>query len=176
MSLATPEAFKDNPSRVWQFYHERRVKCVCSPKQPPLEAHDCISEHIVQPRTRPTTLSQRSRAQLWYPGSPPLSKPGFLRHSSSRKTSMASLRARSRRCLLTSEQLARRTYYRCTAPSLSPAAQTVSMGSSTSMFLCAPLLVNTIWTKTTTYPSRSCPNAAVKVGTARKKMGTAVVS
>jgi NAD-dependent deacetylase sirtuin 5 len=24
VSLATPEAFKDNPSRVWQFYHYRR--------------------------------------------------------------------------------------------------------------------------------------------------------
>lgn len=26
MSLATPEAFADNPSRVWQFYHYRREK------------------------------------------------------------------------------------------------------------------------------------------------------
>ncbi|KAG8985204.1 hypothetical protein FRB94_008246 [Tulasnella sp. JGI-2019a] len=28
MSLATPEAFGENPSRVWQFYHERRVKAL----------------------------------------------------------------------------------------------------------------------------------------------------
>lgn len=26
MSLATPEAFEANPSRVWQFYHMRREK------------------------------------------------------------------------------------------------------------------------------------------------------
>ena len=26
MSLATPEAFEENPSRVWQFYHMRREK------------------------------------------------------------------------------------------------------------------------------------------------------
>jgi NAD-dependent SIR2 family protein deacetylase len=26
MSLATPEAFFENPSRVWQFYHYRREK------------------------------------------------------------------------------------------------------------------------------------------------------
>ena len=25
-SLATPEAFKENPSLVWQFYHYRRTK------------------------------------------------------------------------------------------------------------------------------------------------------
>ena len=28
MSLATLPAFKENPSRVWQFYHYRREKCV----------------------------------------------------------------------------------------------------------------------------------------------------
>lgn len=28
MSLASPEAFDANPSRVWQFYHYRREKCV----------------------------------------------------------------------------------------------------------------------------------------------------
>ena len=26
MNLATPEAFQNNPSRVWQFYHYRREK------------------------------------------------------------------------------------------------------------------------------------------------------
>lgn len=26
ISLATPEAFKQNPSRIWQFYHYRREK------------------------------------------------------------------------------------------------------------------------------------------------------
>lgn len=30
MSLATPEAFAQNPSLVWQFYHYRREKCVTS--------------------------------------------------------------------------------------------------------------------------------------------------
>ncbi|PSR73666.1 hypothetical protein PHLCEN_2v10585 [Hermanssonia centrifuga] len=28
MSLATPEAFQHNPSRVWQFYHDRREKAL----------------------------------------------------------------------------------------------------------------------------------------------------
>ena len=28
MSLATPQAFRANPSRVWQFYHYRRETCV----------------------------------------------------------------------------------------------------------------------------------------------------
>ena len=28
MELATPEAFHENPSRVWQFYHYRREACV----------------------------------------------------------------------------------------------------------------------------------------------------
>lgn len=28
-SLATPEAFNESPSRVWQFYHYRREKYVC---------------------------------------------------------------------------------------------------------------------------------------------------
>jgi NAD-dependent deacetylase sirtuin 5 len=27
-SIATPEAFEESPSRVWQFYHYRREKCV----------------------------------------------------------------------------------------------------------------------------------------------------
>ena len=26
IGLATPQAFKENPSRVWQFYHYRREK------------------------------------------------------------------------------------------------------------------------------------------------------
>lgn len=26
MSLATPDAFAEDPSRVWQFYHYRREK------------------------------------------------------------------------------------------------------------------------------------------------------
>ena len=30
MSLATPEAFDNNPSRVWQFYHMRREKLATS--------------------------------------------------------------------------------------------------------------------------------------------------
>ncbi|KAI0092808.1 DHS-like NAD/FAD-binding domain-containing protein [Irpex rosettiformis] len=31
MSLATPEAFNNNPSRVWQFYHYRREKALNAP-------------------------------------------------------------------------------------------------------------------------------------------------
>ncbi|KZT04968.1 DHS-like NAD/FAD-binding domain-containing protein [Laetiporus sulphureus 93-53] len=40
MSLATPTAFPDNPSRVWQFYHYRREKAL---KAQPNAAHDALA-------------------------------------------------------------------------------------------------------------------------------------
>ncbi|EKM53789.1 uncharacterized protein PHACADRAFT_260311 [Phanerochaete carnosa HHB-10118-sp] len=40
MSLATPEAFEENPSLVWQFYHYRRMKALSSR---PNAAHVAIS-------------------------------------------------------------------------------------------------------------------------------------
>ncbi|RDX53174.1 DHS-like NAD/FAD-binding domain-containing protein [Lentinus brumalis] len=34
VTLATPQAFKDNPSRVWQFYHYRREKALAAQPNP----------------------------------------------------------------------------------------------------------------------------------------------
>ncbi|KDQ64828.1 hypothetical protein JAAARDRAFT_117770 [Jaapia argillacea MUCL 33604] len=41
MSLATPEAFEENPSRVWQFYHYRREKAL---KAKPNAAHEALAK------------------------------------------------------------------------------------------------------------------------------------
>ncbi|KAI0922705.1 hypothetical protein AcW1_002721 [Taiwanofungus camphoratus] len=41
MSLATPAAFRDNPSRVWQFYHYRREKAL---KAGPNDAHLALAK------------------------------------------------------------------------------------------------------------------------------------
>ncbi|KAJ7221745.1 DHS-like NAD/FAD-binding domain-containing protein [Mycena pura] len=44
MSLATPEAFKDNPSLVWQFYHTRRE---AARKPEPNAAHKALAKFCI---------------------------------------------------------------------------------------------------------------------------------
>ncbi len=44
MKLATPEAFKANPSLVWQFYHYRRESAL---KAKPNAAHKAIAEFTI---------------------------------------------------------------------------------------------------------------------------------
>ncbi|KIO21711.1 hypothetical protein M407DRAFT_123928 [Tulasnella calospora MUT 4182] len=50
MSLATPEAFEDNPSLVWKFYHERREKAITAL---PNAAHKALASLYL-----PMTLSR----------------------------------------------------------------------------------------------------------------------
>ncbi|KAG8848541.1 hypothetical protein FRB96_001068 [Tulasnella sp. 330] len=50
MSLATPEAFEDTPSRVWQFYHERREKA--------LGASPNAAHHALAALARPNVISR----------------------------------------------------------------------------------------------------------------------
>ncbi|KAF7323170.1 NAD-dependent protein deacylase [Mycena chlorophos] len=44
MSLATPEAFAENPSLVWQFYHYRREKALLAE---PNSAHDALAKFSI---------------------------------------------------------------------------------------------------------------------------------
>jgi NAD-dependent SIR2 family protein deacetylase len=46
MSLATPEAFEENPALVWQFYHYRREKCV-----PRIYIHSTAHLHYTYPQS-----------------------------------------------------------------------------------------------------------------------------
>ncbi|KAG8988163.1 hypothetical protein FRB90_002937 [Tulasnella sp. 427] len=50
MSLATPEAFDENPSLVWKFYHERREKAISAP---PNAAHKALASLYI-----PSNLSR----------------------------------------------------------------------------------------------------------------------
>ncbi|KAI0375155.1 DHS-like NAD/FAD-binding domain-containing protein [Pilatotrama ljubarskyi] len=43
-SLATPQAFSENPSLVWQFYHYRRTKAL---EAKPNRAHDVVAKMAV---------------------------------------------------------------------------------------------------------------------------------
>lgn len=45
MQLATPEAFADDPSMVWQFYHYRRQVCL---RAQPNAAHDILASLSTQ--------------------------------------------------------------------------------------------------------------------------------
>ncbi|KAL6301965.1 DHS-like NAD/FAD-binding domain-containing protein [Sparassis latifolia] len=49
MQLATPEAFQENPSRVWQFYHMRREKAL---KAQPNAAHLALATLALPERLR----------------------------------------------------------------------------------------------------------------------------
>lgn len=57
MSLATPEAFAENPSRVWQFYHMRREKAL---KAEPNAAHVTLAALSVKETLRQTCPSAES--------------------------------------------------------------------------------------------------------------------
>ncbi|EPQ59536.1 DHS-like NAD/FAD-binding domain-containing protein [Gloeophyllum trabeum ATCC 11539] len=62
ISLATPEAFRNNPSRVWQFYHYRREKALqCEPNP----AHMALAafsnkqiREVLAPRSTFTLITQ----------------------------------------------------------------------------------------------------------------------
>ncbi|OCH94259.1 DHS-like NAD/FAD-binding domain-containing protein [Obba rivulosa] len=62
MSLATPEAFHDNPSRVWQFYHYRREKALNAQPNPAHLALAAFSlpsiRHRVAPESSFTLVTQ----------------------------------------------------------------------------------------------------------------------
>lgn len=49
LSLATPEAFRDDPSLVWQFYHMRRQVCL---NAQPNKAHRTIAKLMVDSKVR----------------------------------------------------------------------------------------------------------------------------
>ncbi|KAI0074675.1 DHS-like NAD/FAD-binding domain-containing protein [Panus rudis PR-1116 ss-1] len=59
-SLATPEAFRENPSRVWQFYHFRREAAL---KAKPNAAHYAIAMLSI-PSYRSTVASQDAKFTL----------------------------------------------------------------------------------------------------------------
>ncbi|KAF7304943.1 NAD-dependent protein deacylase [Mycena kentingensis (nom. inval.)] len=58
MSLATPEAFEDDPSLVWQFYHYRRVKAA---QAEPNAAHVALAKFSI-PSIRNQTAPDSSFA------------------------------------------------------------------------------------------------------------------
>ncbi|KAG9034394.1 hypothetical protein FRB95_013302 [Tulasnella sp. JGI-2019a] len=60
MSLATPEAFKENPSRVWQFYHERRIKALNAPLNAAHQALAALALPAVITRIAPSLEAQYS--------------------------------------------------------------------------------------------------------------------
>ncbi|TDL17589.1 sirtuin [Rickenella mellea] len=61
--LATPQAFKENPSRVWQFYHTRREIC--------LQSQPNAAHHALASLSEPSTLF-RITPSLKETSSPPL--------------------------------------------------------------------------------------------------------
>ncbi|KZW02912.1 DHS-like NAD/FAD-binding domain-containing protein, partial [Exidia glandulosa HHB12029] len=56
-ALATPEAFNENPSLVWQFYHYRRTKAL---EAKPNAAHDVIAKMSVPIHLRKVAPSAQS--------------------------------------------------------------------------------------------------------------------
>lgn len=52
MSLATPEAFNNDPARVWQFYHYRREKW---------DSLSLVMNLIREAYLRPCVLSERAQ-------------------------------------------------------------------------------------------------------------------
>jgi NAD-dependent deacetylase sirtuin 5 len=67
-SLATPEAFEESPSRVWQFYHYRREKCAllgATPNfLPPIFMRVCGFTRQESFRCNRMRLISRSRSSL----------------------------------------------------------------------------------------------------------------
>ncbi|KZW00486.1 DHS-like NAD/FAD-binding domain-containing protein [Exidia glandulosa HHB12029] len=53
-TLATPAAWRDSPSRVWEFYHHRRVTAL---KASPNPAHDALARFSVASARRPDPVS-----------------------------------------------------------------------------------------------------------------------
>ncbi|PWN50560.1 DHS-like NAD/FAD-binding domain-containing protein [Violaceomyces palustris] len=60
LSLATPEAFSMDPSKVWQFYHYRRETCL---RASPNSAHRCLAK-LLSPSQRSKYLPSSGSLHL----------------------------------------------------------------------------------------------------------------
>ena len=65
LSLATPEAFHSNPSRVWQFYHMRMI---AASKAEPNAAHTALAQACAKQEVKLITQNVDGLSRRVYQG------------------------------------------------------------------------------------------------------------